>query len=155
MLESFVLFFPLKFHCQVLNLSLVFCSFILAINFVTCSFKCSILVPHCFVSKIKLHPIFLLYFFFPLLLQRCVVLDIEGTTTPISFVSDVLFPYARDNVGRHLLATYETVETQDDIKLLRSQVRCLFRSVRISISGLYSGLLIMVYEILYNIWIRM
>ncbi|XP_015887391.2 probable bifunctional methylthioribulose-1-phosphate dehydratase/enolase-phosphatase E1 isoform X1 [Ziziphus jujuba] len=54
--------------------------------------------------------------------QRCVVLDIEGTTTPISFVSDVLFPYARDNVGRHLLATYETAETQDDIKLLRSQV---------------------------------
>ncbi|CAL5341967.1 unnamed protein product [Camellia sinensis] len=54
-------------------------------------------------------------------LRRCVVLDIEGTTTPISFVSDVLFPYARDNVGRHLDATYDTAETQDDIKLLRSQ----------------------------------
>lgn len=54
--------------------------------------------------------------------RRCIVLDIEGTTTPISFVSDVLFPYARDNVGRHLSATYETAETQDDIKLLRSQV---------------------------------
>ncbi|XP_037492079.1 probable bifunctional methylthioribulose-1-phosphate dehydratase/enolase-phosphatase E1 [Jatropha curcas] len=55
-------------------------------------------------------------------LPRCIVLDIEGTTTPISFVADVLFPYARDNVGRHLTTTYETVETQDDIKLLRSQV---------------------------------
>jgi methylthioribulose 1-phosphate dehydratase/enolase-phosphatase E1 len=54
--------------------------------------------------------------------QRCIVLDIEGTTTPISFVSDVLFPYARDNVGRHLDATYDTLETQNDIKLLRSQV---------------------------------
>ncbi|KAF3442031.1 hypothetical protein FNV43_RR15947 [Rhamnella rubrinervis] len=54
---------------------------------------------------------------------RCVVLDIEGTTTPISFVSDVLFPYARNNVGRHLSATYETAETQADIKLLRSQVQ--------------------------------
>ncbi|XP_052482358.1 probable bifunctional methylthioribulose-1-phosphate dehydratase/enolase-phosphatase E1 isoform X3 [Gossypium raimondii] len=53
---------------------------------------------------------------------RCVVLDIEGTTTPISFVTDVLFPYARDNVGRHLSATYDSAETQDDIKLLRSQV---------------------------------
>ncbi|KAK8591542.1 hypothetical protein V6N13_031582 [Hibiscus sabdariffa] len=53
---------------------------------------------------------------------RCIVLDIEGTTTPISFVMDVLFPYARDNVGRHLSATYDTAETQDDIKLLRSQV---------------------------------
>ncbi|KAJ9153575.1 hypothetical protein P3X46_027002 [Hevea brasiliensis] len=55
-------------------------------------------------------------------LPRCIVLDIEGTTTPISFVADVLFPYARDNVGRHLSATYETAETRDDIKLLRFQV---------------------------------
>lgn len=54
--------------------------------------------------------------------RRCIVLDIEGTTTPISFVSDVLFPYARGNVGRHLDATYETAETQDDIELLRTQV---------------------------------
>lgn len=54
--------------------------------------------------------------------RRCIVLDIEGTTTPISFVTDVLFPYARDNVGRHLDATYDTTVTQDDIKLLRSQV---------------------------------
>ncbi|KAM7251983.1 hypothetical protein ACFE04_023866 [Oxalis oulophora] len=54
--------------------------------------------------------------------RRCIVLDIEGTTTPISFVTDVLFPYARDNVGRHLSLTYDTTETQDDIKLLRSQV---------------------------------
>ncbi|KAH9650632.1 putative bifunctional methylthioribulose-1-phosphate dehydratase/enolase-phosphatase E1 [Citrus sinensis] len=55
-------------------------------------------------------------------LERCIVLDIEGTTTPISFVSEVLFPYARDNVGKHLSVTYDTPETQDDIKLLRSQV---------------------------------
>ncbi|OVA00386.1 Class II aldolase/adducin N-terminal [Macleaya cordata] len=53
---------------------------------------------------------------------RCVVLDIEGTTTPISFVTDVLFPYARDNVRKHLTATYDTEETKDDIKLLRAQV---------------------------------
>lgn len=60
---------------------------------------------------------------FNFILQRCVVLDIEGTTTPISFVTDVLFPYARANVGRHLSSTYETEETQDDINLLRAQVR--------------------------------
>ncbi|OMO73276.1 hypothetical protein COLO4_27183 [Corchorus olitorius] len=53
---------------------------------------------------------------------RCIVLDIEGTTTPISFVTEVLFPYARNNVERHLSATYASAETQDDIKLLRSQV---------------------------------
>ncbi|KAE8703264.1 putative bifunctional methylthioribulose-1-phosphate dehydratase/enolase-phosphatase E1 [Hibiscus syriacus] len=55
-------------------------------------------------------------------LPRCIVLDIEGTTTPISFVTDILFPYARNNVGRHLSATYTSAETQDDIKLLCSQV---------------------------------
>ncbi|MBA0759156.1 hypothetical protein Gotri_022077 [Gossypium trilobum] len=53
---------------------------------------------------------------------RCIVLDIEGTTTPISFVTDILFPYAQNNVGRHLSATYASAETQDDIYLLRSQV---------------------------------
>jgi methionine salvage enolase-phosphatase E1 len=52
-----------------------------------------------------------------------VVLDIEGTTSPISFVTDVLFPYARDNVRKHLDATYGTHETNDDIALLRAQVR--------------------------------
>ncbi|KAF9610591.1 hypothetical protein IFM89_023385 [Coptis chinensis] len=54
--------------------------------------------------------------------KRCILLDIEGTTTPISFVTDVLFPYARNNVGKHLTVTYETKETQEDIKLLRAQV---------------------------------
>jgi len=33
---------------------------------------------------------------------RAVLLDIEGTTTPISFVYEVLFPYARRNLRRHL-----------------------------------------------------
>ncbi|GJN37770.1 hypothetical protein PR202_gb26758 [Eleusine coracana subsp. coracana] len=54
--------------------------------------------------------------------MQCVVLDIEGTTSPISFVTDVLFPYARDNARKHLHATYDTDETDDDIALLRAQV---------------------------------
>ncbi|XP_048607686.1 probable bifunctional methylthioribulose-1-phosphate dehydratase/enolase-phosphatase E1 [Brassica napus] len=54
--------------------------------------------------------------------RRCIVLDIEGTTTPITFVTDVLFPYARENVGKHLSLTYDSAETQEDIKLLRAQV---------------------------------
>jgi len=33
---------------------------------------------------------------------RGILLDIEGTTTPISFVYDVLFPYARAHAGDHL-----------------------------------------------------
>ncbi|KAI3934817.1 hypothetical protein MKW98_026225 [Papaver atlanticum] len=52
----------------------------------------------------------------------CIVLDIEGTTTPITFVTEVLFPYVRDNVRKHLTATYDTQQTKDDIKLLRAQV---------------------------------
>ncbi|KAL5997684.1 hypothetical protein ACLOJK_008614 [Asimina triloba] len=55
--------------------------------------------------------------------RKCIVLDIEGTTTPISFVTDVLFPYARNNVHKHLNATYESDETKDDIMLLRAQVK--------------------------------
>ncbi|KAI5384900.1 hypothetical protein KIW84_071763 [Lathyrus oleraceus] len=49
---------------------------------------------------------------------HCIVLAIEGTITPISFVSVVLSPYASHNVGRHLSATYNTSETKADIKLL-------------------------------------
>ncbi|BBN17011.1 methylthioribulose-1-phosphate dehydratase [Marchantia polymorpha subsp. ruderalis] len=52
-----------------------------------------------------------------------VVLDIEGTTTPISFVADILFPYAKKNAGSHLLATFDSIETQEDIKLLRKQIQ--------------------------------
>ncbi|KAK9284519.1 hypothetical protein L1049_023694 [Liquidambar formosana] len=55
--------------------------------------------------------------------QRCILLDIEGTTTPISFVTDVLFPYAHENVGKHLATAYDSEETQDDINLLRSQIQ--------------------------------
>lgn len=58
----------------------------------------------------------------PSLFQSAIVLDIEGTTTPISFVADVLFPYAKANAAGHLLATYDTAETQDDIAALRKQV---------------------------------
>lgn len=55
-------------------------------------------------------------------MQKCIVLDIEGTTTPISFVTDVLFPYARDNVRKHLISTFDNKETKEDIELLRFQV---------------------------------
>ncbi|EMS59539.1 putative bifunctional methylthioribulose-1-phosphate dehydratase/enolase-phosphatase E1 [Triticum urartu] len=55
-------------------------------------------------------------------LPRCVVVDIEGTTTPISFVADVLFPYARANARAHLAATYHTQQTREDVALLRAQI---------------------------------
>ncbi|KAG8641379.1 probable bifunctional methylthioribulose-1-phosphate dehydratase/enolase-phosphatase E1 2 isoform X2 [Manihot esculenta] len=55
--------------------------------------------------------------------QHCILLDNEGTATPTSFITDVLFPYALDNVGKHLAATYGSKETQEDINLLRSQIQ--------------------------------
>lgn len=55
--------------------------------------------------------------------RQFILLDIEGTAAPISFVTDILFPYVRDNVRKHLTSTYDSEETQNDIKLLREQVQ--------------------------------
>ena len=52
-------------------------------------------------------------------LIKVVLLDIEGTTTSISFVSDVLFPYARRELASFLEKTFENEETQADIEELR------------------------------------
>jgi len=48
---------------------------------------------------------------------RAILLDIEGTTTPIAFVHDVLFSYARDHV-REFLAENPDAE---EIALLREE----------------------------------
>src|SRR5919107_2834048 len=48
---------------------------------------------------------------------RAILLDIEGTTTPIAFVHDVLFSYAREHVREFLNAN----EATDDIALLREE----------------------------------
>ena len=50
---------------------------------------------------------------------RAVLLDIEGTTTPIDFVTRVLFPYARERV-RDFLARRAS-EVRDDLALLFSE----------------------------------
>ena len=48
---------------------------------------------------------------------RAILLDIEGTTTPIAFVHDVLFSYARDHVREFLAAN----PAAEDIALLREE----------------------------------
>lgn len=48
-----------------------------------------------------------------------VVLDIEGTTTPIAFVHEVLFPYAADNVEAFLEAHWDEAGVQQDVQSLR------------------------------------
>lgn len=44
---------------------------------------------------------------------RAVLLDIEGTTTPIAFVHEVLFPYARARLARYLEAHWEEHEVTE------------------------------------------
>jgi len=46
--------------------------------------------------------------------------DVEGTTTPISFVKEVLFPYVRSNVRDYLRRTYaDSQQTRADVDALR------------------------------------
>jgi enolase-phosphatase E1 len=43
---------------------------------------------------------------------RCILLDIEGTTCPVSFVASVLFPYARERLASHLETNHGDPEVQ-------------------------------------------
>jgi len=51
---------------------------------------------------------------------RAVLLDIEGTTTPITFVADVLFPYARRELENYLNKEWETTVPKN-LALLHQQ----------------------------------
>ncbi|XAR68008.1 Methylthioribulose 1-phosphate dehydratase [Bertholletia excelsa] len=55
--------------------------------------------------------------------QRCILVSMERMTTPMSYLSDVLFPYASSNLVKHLAASYDSKETQRDIGLLCSQIQ--------------------------------
>ena len=50
---------------------------------------------------------------------RGILLDIEGTTTPIAFVHDVLFTYARNHVRDYLVQ--HASEVTDDVACLRDE----------------------------------
>ena len=52
---------------------------------------------------------------------RGILLDIEGTTTPIAFVHDVLFNYARAQVRDFLRANFSAEDVRADIALLREE----------------------------------
>ena len=49
---------------------------------------------------------------------RAILLDIEGTTTPIAFVHEVLFSYARTHARDFLRANFDTTEVSADVALL-------------------------------------
>ena len=52
---------------------------------------------------------------------KYVLLDIEGTTTSIDFVSNTLFPYAQEHLREHLEATWSSSETQEDVSMLQQE----------------------------------
>ena len=47
-----------------------------------------------------------------------ILLDIEGTTTPISFVHEVLFPFSRNHLTRYLAENSDSSDVSDDLRLL-------------------------------------
>lgn len=52
---------------------------------------------------------------------RGVLLDIEGTTTPIAFVHEVLFPYARSRVKSYLATHFGSADVLADLARLREE----------------------------------
>ena len=52
---------------------------------------------------------------------QAVLLDIEGTVTPISFVHQILFPYAREHVKAYLAQNTDQLQVQADITKLREE----------------------------------
>jgi enolase-phosphatase E1 len=52
---------------------------------------------------------------------RGILLDIEGTTTPITFVHDVLFSYARTHVRGYLAKHLDDEDVRADIGLLQEE----------------------------------
>ena len=52
---------------------------------------------------------------------NCILLDIEGTTTPIDFVYQVLFPFARTHVKDYLSRHWTTAGVQEDLAGLRKE----------------------------------
>lgn len=52
---------------------------------------------------------------------RTILLDIEGTTTPVAFVYDVLFPFARTHLDAYLQDPAHDAVVGDVVRLLRDE----------------------------------
>ena len=53
---------------------------------------------------------------------KAIVTDIEGTTTSISFVADVLFPYARERIAQFVLDHAHEPDVAAEIDAVRKQI---------------------------------
>ncbi|XP_046741098.1 enolase-phosphatase E1 [Diprion similis] len=58
-----------------------------------------------------------------LLKQNVIIVDIEGTTTSITFVKETLFPYIRENVKKYIDAKWEEAEFKRDLEKLKEQAK--------------------------------
>lgn len=58
---------------------------------------------------------------------RAVLLDIEGTTTPVSFVYEVLFPYAQRELQQYLEQHWNDPHIQDDLDQMEAYIAGLER----------------------------
>ena len=63
---------------------------------------------------------------------KCVVLDIEGTVAPITFVTETLFPYAKSHLRSFLASTFEDPETQQAVSGLREQAALVWPILHIT-----------------------
>jgi enolase-phosphatase E1 len=52
---------------------------------------------------------------------HAIILDIEGTTTPISFVYEVLFPFARLHLAEYVTARFDSGKLDDEVAMLKSE----------------------------------
>ena len=53
------------------------------------------------------------------------MLDIEGTIAPISFVYDVMFPYAKKQLRAYLQSHWQLSELQAELQQLQAAVSSL------------------------------
>src|SRR5215475_1181472 len=53
--------------------------------------------------------------------EKCILLDIEGTTTPIDFVHKILFPFARERVRDYLKQNWASPELEVDLLKLHDE----------------------------------
>jgi len=53
---------------------------------------------------------------------KAIVTDIEGTTTSISFVSDVLFPYAKERIRSFIIENQTQPEVAKQIEAVREEI---------------------------------
>ncbi|KAL0270198.1 UNVERIFIED_CONTAM: hypothetical protein PYX00_007681 [Menopon gallinae] len=52
-----------------------------------------------------------------------ILLDIEGTTTSVSFVKDTLFPYVKEHLGSYVDSHWEDSEFKEDVAALKEQAK--------------------------------